>query len=208
MITPTKPWDNIFKEQGYYFDEPHEAIPGVVRRLHQQQARTVLDLGSGSGRHVVYLAEQGFEVYGLDNSPEGLRLTEDWLTRQQLAADLRLGDMTEPLPYADNEFDALISVHVIHHADIATIKRLIGEIERVLKPGGLLFISVPKNRNQAENFEEIEPNTLVPLDGMEQGLPHHFFTPAELHEVFANFSDREIQLDTKEHYCLTGYLRG
>jgi hypothetical protein len=75
-----KPWDTIFQQEGRFFNEPHQALPGFVEQLNQAGAQCVLDLGCGSGRHVVYLAQQGFEVYGLDNSPNGLELTQRWLS--------------------------------------------------------------------------------------------------------------------------------
>jgi 2-polyprenyl-3-methyl-5-hydroxy-6-metoxy-1,4-benzoquinol methylase len=153
---------------------------------------------------VVYLAQQGFEVYGLDNSPNGLELTQRWLSEAGLSAELHLQDMTEPLPYEDQFFDGLISTQVIHHGRLTTVKAIVAEIERVLKPGGLVFISVPAEKNQAETFEEIEPHTFIPLDGPEKGLPHYYFTPETLREAFENFDVFDIQLDNVTHYCLWG----
>ena len=43
-----------------------------------------LDLGSGTGTHVVYLVQSGFSVFGLDNSPEGIAITRRWLAEEGL----------------------------------------------------------------------------------------------------------------------------
>jgi SAM-dependent methyltransferase len=115
--------------------------------------------------------------------------------------------MTEKLPYGDAFFDAVISVQVIHHADIATIRQVVREITCVLKRGGFLFVTVPTLRNQGERFEQIEPNTFVLLDGPERGLPHHYFTPEELREVFGGFDIADIHLDRVSHYCLSAFRR-
>ena len=40
----------------------------------------------------------------------------------------------------DSFFDAVVSVQVIHHADMATIRGIVAEIGRVLKKGGLIFV--------------------------------------------------------------------
>lgn len=196
------PWDNVFKEHGAFFGQPHEDMPRVVELLKRNGSRTVLDLGSGSGRHVVYLAKCGFSVYGLDSSPEGIEITRNWLKQEGLAADLMLQSMTEQLPYEDNFFDAVISVQVIHHARIADIRRIVGEMARVLKKGGVVFVTVPKQKSQAEMFQEIEPNTFIPLDGLEKGLPHHYFTPEELRDLFKDFTIADIHLDSVDHYCV------
>ena len=111
--------------------------------------------------------------------------------------------MAEQLPYEDKFFDAIISVQVIHHADSATIREIVQELTRVLKGGGFLFVTVPKLKNQGEHFEQVEPNTFIPLDGPEKGLPHHYFSPEELREVFGDFDVADIHLDTVNHYCLS-----
>jgi cyclopropane fatty-acyl-phospholipid synthase-like methyltransferase len=87
-------WNEIFKQQGRVFSEPHEDMPGIVQLLQDQGASTILDLGSGTGRHVVYLAQRGFSVFGLDSSLEGISLARRWLADAGLEADLRLLSMT------------------------------------------------------------------------------------------------------------------
>jgi cyclopropane fatty-acyl-phospholipid synthase-like methyltransferase len=202
---PTNAWNQIFKQKGIVFTEPHDAMPGVLRLLEDKQAGTILDLGCGSGRHTVYFAQQGFSVYGLDNSPQGIKLTRRWLTEEGLKDNLELQDMMEELPYEDSFFDAVVSVQVIHHATIATIKGIVNEIFRVLKTGGLVFITVTMFKHRKVKFEEIESNTFVPFEGPEKGLPHHCFTPKELREVFGAFEIRGIYIDKTEHYCLLAF---
>lgn len=205
MPQSTDPWNEIFKQGGRVFTEPHEDMPRIVQLLKSRGGYTILDLGSGTGRHIVYLARNGFSVFGLDNSPEGIQATRQWLMEENLDADLRLQNMTEKLPYEDSFFDAVVSVQVIHHADMATIRRIVQEIGRVLKLGGFLFFTVPKLKNQGGKFEQIEPNTFIPLDGREKGLPHHYFTPEELQEVFGAFDVADIHLDKVNHYCLSAF---
>jgi cyclopropane fatty-acyl-phospholipid synthase-like methyltransferase len=203
----TNAWDEIFAREGRVFLEPHQDMPKIVQMLRHRGGSTVLDLGSGTGRHVVYLAKNGFSVFGLDNSSAGVEATRQLLADEDLEADLRLQSMTDRLPYEDAFFDAIVSVQVIHHADMVTIRRIVDEISRVLKKGGFLFVTVPKLMNQGETFEQLEPNTFVPLDGPEKGLPHHYFTPDELREVFGGYDVIDIHLDAWEHYCLSAFKR-
>jgi len=207
MGEPTRAWDEIFKRQGKVFTEPHADVPGIVQLLKRGGADTVLDLGSGSGRHTVYLARHGFSVYGLDNSAAGIDITRQWLAEEDLAAELQLQNMMEKLPYPDAFFDAVISIQVIHHARLATIRGIVGEIRRVLKRGGFVFVTVPALRNQAGSFEEIEPRTFVPLDGPEKGLPHHIFTLEELRQLFGAFDVTGVHLDATDHHCLSAFKR-
>jgi hypothetical protein len=64
---------------------------------------------------------------------------------------------------------------------------------------------VPKLRNQGKTFEQLEPNTYIPLDGPERGLPHHYFTPEELREVFGGYDIVDIHLDAGDHFCLFAF---
>lgn len=182
-------------------------MPDVVKQLQRIRAKNVLDLGCGTGRHVIYLAQNGFSVYGLDNSQEGIKTTAQWLRDEKLQAELVLQEMTEQFPWKDHHFDAIVSVQVIHHADVATIKKIIAEMGRVLAQGGFLFITVPKLKNQATKYEEIEPNTFVPLDGWEKGLPHHYFTPEELQVFLSQFDIIDVHLDSADHYCVSAFKR-
>lgn len=194
-------WNGIFKEQGRVFTEPHEDMQTIAQRIQKAGGNTVLDLGCGSGRHVVFCARQGFLVYGLDLAPNGLAMTHDWLASEGLSADLRLHSMTDPLPFADAFFDAVISVQVIHHAEIAAIKQIVSEICRVLKTGGLAFVTTPVINHHKDGIE-IEPGTFVPTTGEETGLPHHYFTVDELRSVFNEFDVEDIHTDSVDHYCL------
>jgi SAM-dependent methyltransferase len=182
-------------------------MPDMAQRLTGRGARRVLDLGSGTGRHTVFLARQGFEVYGLDLSASGLEQTQAWLAERGLSATLTLGDVYAPLPYADDFFDAVISVQVIHHAPLNVIEQAVAEIERALRPGGLVFITVPTIKRQAEHFEEVAPNTYLPLDGEEKGLIHYFFSEAQMRQTFSHFDILDLHYDATEHLCLLGALQ-
>jgi SAM-dependent methyltransferase len=206
-VKTPKSWDAIFRRQGRVFTEPHWDMPQVVQRLSETKSEKVLDLGCGTGRHVVYLAQHGFSVYGLDNSPKAIEMAAEWLAQESLTADLQIQEMTETFPYEDRFFDAIVSIQVIHHAVTASIRKIVGEMEHVLKPGGFLFVTVPTQRNQGKHFRQIEPHTFVPLDGDEKGLPHHYFTLQELEALLAHFEITDIHLDPIDHYCVSAYKR-
>ena len=156
MFPSANPWNTIFKQRGRVFAEPHEDMGKIAHRLQSTGAPTLLDLGSGSGRHGVYFARRGFSVCGLDPSAEGIALARHWLAEEGLAADLQRGSMTDPLPYPQACVDAVLAVQVIHPAILATIRRGVHAIARVLRPGGFVFVTVPQLKNQAQAFQEVE----------------------------------------------------
>jgi SAM-dependent methyltransferase len=195
-------WDQIFQKDGRIFLEPFEGFDGLVETFKQHGCTKILDLGCGSGRHTVHLAIHGFQVVGLDNAPAGLRLTSQWLEQERLTAPLVQADMRQPLPFPDDVFDGLLSTRVIHHARLAIIIRTASEIVRVLKPGGVLFVTVPAGKKSKGGSEEIEPHTFIPLAGFEKGLPHHIFSAEELQALFPQFEVLDLSLREAKEIAL------
>ena len=201
-------WDKIFKEKGYVFVDPHPDISRLASLFHTHGVRRILDLGCGTGRHLAFLTQEGFEVSGFDSSSTALELAMKWLQEEELSADVHLGRMEEPFPYPDGFFDAVVSIQVIHHNMMNNILATIREIERVLKIGGYIFITVPFFGPKPEKLEDdwnlyqVEEGTFIPQSGPESGIPHHYFTEEELVEVFRNFKILEMHTDDTNHQCV------
>ena len=102
-----KGWQTLFKKRGRIFPKPHEDLPRLIKVLKKEKAKKILDLGCGSGRHVVYLAKQGFDVYGTDNAKEGLKLTKEWVKKLRLKAHLKFASFFRKFPFKDRYFDLL-----------------------------------------------------------------------------------------------------
>ncbi|MFC1736748.1 class I SAM-dependent methyltransferase [Candidatus Hydrogenedentota bacterium] len=102
-----------------------------------------LDVGCGDGRHSVFFAKQGYEMYGLDIAPTGLEHAQACLKKEGLSAETVASDMTS-LPWPDGFFDAIISVQALNHNRIREIRKTIRGIWRVLRFNGYLFILLEK----------------------------------------------------------------
>ncbi len=150
--TDAQPWDEIFRREGRVFDSPAPVVHHVADVLQEHGCRRVVDLGCGSGRHTVLLAQRGFDVIGIDNSPTALSLSREWLTREELSARLALADMRRPLPFRSGVCDGVISTQVIHHALLDTVRGTASEIRRILRPGGVVFVSVHHVRTLMRRF--------------------------------------------------------
>lgn len=224
-----KQWNKIFKEEGKSFTKTQENIPSIAKLFKNKGVKKVLDLGCGTGRHTVYLVKNGFEVYGIDIAPVGIKLAKEWLEKEKLKANFKLGNIYQKLPYKDNFFDAIVATQVINHGKINNIRKSIEEMERILKPKGLIFLTARRRRLRnwhtnsirREIFQEPNSNktfktdykiigyrTYVPIEGGEKGLIHYIFDKNALKKEFKNFKIYNISVSSnKRHYCLLGELK-
>ena len=54
-------WEKIYQEEGDPYDYTHEFIGDLAEKFKERGIKRILDLGSGAGRHLVFLAKEGFE---------------------------------------------------------------------------------------------------------------------------------------------------
>ncbi|MEK6276652.1 MAG: class I SAM-dependent methyltransferase [Actinomycetota bacterium] len=101
---------------------------------------TALDIGCGTGAVAIRLAQRGFEVHGIDHSPEMLALAQQHTERLGLNVEFRTGDVRK-LPFADESIDFLTCQGVLHH--LPFWRPVIAEVARVLRPGGSFYLSEP-----------------------------------------------------------------
>jgi len=189
-------------------------VLGIVKFFKKNGVKRVLDLGCGSGRHVVYLAKHGFEVYGIDIAKSGIKIAKNWLKKEGLKANLKVGDIYKKLPYKDNFFDAIISIRVLYHGRIEWIRRCIKEMKRVLKPNGFIFVTIRKHvakkkipKEKLYGIKLIAPRTYIILGGPERGMPHYRFKKKILFKEFRDFKILDFWIDSENYYCLLGQLR-
>lgn len=94
----------------------------------------VADLGCGTGRHTLWLAQQGARVIGLDFSEGMLTEARSKAASQGLTVDLRLHDLTTPLPLPSASQDLIVSGLVLEH--LPELGPFFAEVHRILRPGG------------------------------------------------------------------------
>jgi ubiquinone/menaquinone biosynthesis C-methylase UbiE len=100
---------------------------------------TILDAGAGGGRNLHWFVQAGFAVYGTDRDPKAVEALRQ--NYPAVVAERFLVAPVESLPFPDAFFEHVISSAVLHFAENAGhFGQMFGEMCRVLKPGGSLFI--------------------------------------------------------------------
>src|SRR3954468_3312618 len=139
----------------------------------------VLDIGCGSGLALVLAAQRGATPAGIDISPGLLGVARERLPD----ADLREGDM-EALPFADEEFDAVLGVNPFQFAGDA--RRALREAARVLRPGGRVVASLfaAPERSQGTVVHEAM-SALIPAEQAGDPAPYALSAPGNLEAALA-----------------------
>lgn len=186
-----KQWKNLHSQHRFQLMHPSEVVIRFINgNFKPSKGKKILDLGCGTGRHVFYLANEGYETTGIDFSEEGLRFTEQRLSEAGLSATL-VNDSIVSMPFKDNSFDGIISISVIYYLTNEDIKKVVNEIYRVLKPGGKAFLVIRTTDDKRfKRGVEVDTNTFK-LDTNftnEQEMTIHFFSEDEVYELFSAFS--------------------
>lgn len=156
----------------------------------------VLDMGCGTGRFTIPLAERARSVSGLDMSPMMLAAARKKLAGRGLEADLHEGDMAD-LPFPDASFDVVVSMLALMHIPRQDRQQVFREVARVLRPGGRLLMGVKNSvfermfrgdRFAAVDITDVESEDLIftnTRSGEDMVAPWHSFSPAELSSLSA-----------------------
>ena len=141
-------------------------------RLALKPGAKILDVGCGEGRHVQHtLRYPKVTAVGLDLGEQEVRVTSQRLDEMR-AIDFEMGGAVDDpgpaasirgssyeLPFADGEFDCVIISEVMEHLD--EDERALAEVSRVLRPGGTLAVSVPREGPEA-HVGLCQTSTLLP----------------------------------------------
>ncbi len=199
-------WDNIY-QKGLMNHGAKEDISHILELFKENNIKRILDLGCGSGRYIELLSKEGFIFYGIDLSGEAIKIANDMLKTGNLNAELVTGSMHKRLPYNDNFFDGIISIRAFYHGNLNEIRYGITELERILKSGGLIYLTLRRKVSKVRRLPHkyIAPRTYVPSEGNEKGIIHYFFNKKLIRKEFHNFKLIELTKN-KDYYYLLGEL--
>ncbi len=161
------------------------------------QGGRLLDIGCAHGPDFLPF-RQGFELYGVDFSPEMLRWAQKYSGKFDFKVNLCLADAGH-LPFADATFDRAISIATYHHIKGKEPRQAaLDELRRVLKPGSEAFITV-WNRWQPR-FWSSRSDVEVPWRTKDKILYryYHLFSYSELEKLVKN-AGLEVLKSFPEH---------
>lgn len=193
-----KKWDSLYMKgrQGKY---PYEMLIRFINSKFPQESRAdskVLDLGFGTGRHLIYLAEEGFQTYGIEHSIAAVEIAKDWLAEKGLKANLKVGSVLD-CPLWGEEFDAVIDISCIQHNSYGDMEKIISNVHQVLKPGGYCFSVIKTEydslRQTGTKLEGITYEFPAGIDKIGNSTIISFASLKDVTELYSGFSKLQIE---------------
>jgi ubiquinone/menaquinone biosynthesis C-methylase UbiE len=115
-----------------------------------------LELGCGAGNITVWMAEQGYEAYGIDLVPEAIAWARERAAEANVAAVFQVGNIANMSGFPDNFFDIIFDGDCFHMITGPTRPACFAEVARVLRPGGVF--TTGSNARNTEIHERVEMN--------------------------------------------------
>jgi SAM-dependent methyltransferase len=186
-------WERVFSQSpdmlGTDASQPARYAGKFFRK---GKIRNVLELGGGQGRDSAHLARCGFNVSTLEYTESGVEAISAKAKSQGLEDRLKVvrHDVRKPLPFGDASFDACYSHMLLCMALTSEeLDRLMEEVRRVLRPGGLVVYTV-RNTKDAHYKVGLHHGEDMYESG---GFIVHFFSREKIDALAKGFEVVEVE---------------
>ncbi len=152
--------------------------------LKEHKDDLILDLGCGNGADTKYLIEHGYDVISCDFADDALENVKQFVKN----STVKKVDMTKELPFDDDSYGIVVADLSLHYFDFETTKKIISEIQRILKSGGVLLARVVSSGNYQNPIEEIG-NEIEKNYYWEGDYAKRLFNEGDIDKFFGVFSE-------------------
>ncbi|MCI0355315.1 MAG: class I SAM-dependent methyltransferase [Acidobacteria bacterium] len=166
-------WESVYRTHPLLDRLNDQILERLLEIMRPAPGALLLDAGCGVGSHLMRFARRGFQCTGVDISQIVLKQAAENVARSRLGAYVKLScEALEKLSFADASFDLVHCRGVLMH--IPDWKRALGELLRVLKPGGRIALLEANHRavearlvRLARRFRQSQSRMQPTADGVE-----------------------------------------
>lgn len=192
-------WDNINKKS-FHPDHKESEYAEEKEKLFPRGS-LIVEIGGGAGEDAMHFLRSGHSVIFLDISPESLRNAQEKAKAGNFLNKIVFKQIDYGLdrfPVKDSSVDVVYSRLSLHYFDSEHTMRLFTDIYRILKNGGVAYLSFksPEDKDEIEYLENIstpyEPNVYI-----ENGLLRSRFSAEQLNDMLTKAGITEFSVTPK-----------
>lgn len=181
-------WENVWdapkleRYEGYILGKMKNSY-GFLHVFEENHIKKVCDAACGFGAYSVLLSSKGYQVTGFDVAKSAIRLTKANMQNFGFNADgYIVSDITD-IAFPTGGFDAVVAHAVIDHLPVASASQAINELVRIVKDGGLIYLSFDglEDDDLSLEHEVLEDGSFLYTDESRAGLR------------FKHYQDKEIK---------------
>ena len=171
-------WDNSYKSGDYrkhwHYSNPSQELATFLASIELRKGKA-LDIGCGAGVETMYLAENGFQTYGLDISGKAIKIAKALAEKRKLRSDFRVGTVLN-MPYPNASFDLLNDRGCLHNLNLDDWSRYAAETAKVARPGAYFLLRGASNKEPHDQFTYLSQKRLDKYFGKyyDIGVPREY----------------------------------
>ena len=169
-------------------------------------AKLMVDIGCGRGEMLALYAAHGWLSVGVDFSPDALNICQRLIPQLPLEVSKNVSlvcSNAKSLPFEDDSVDVVLMLDIVEHINQADLIKVIADVKRVLRPGGLLVVHTQPTLNFIKYGQHLyrllckvsrrPVPAIVSLESEEKYARHcNIQSKASLEEAMAVFSQKEV----------------
>lgn len=206
-------WENEYKNPKLITnsDEPSGDFKRFIKFLRKDckvtlEGLRVLDIGSGAGKHTIFLAERGSKVTGMEISDTALSLAKKRAKKSGVDDNVKFikHDIGTVYPFKNSEFDLVLDIMSSNSLNEAGRQVYLKEVDRTLKPDGYFFVRAlcKDGDKNAQNLLEKSPGPerdtyKIP----EFGLVERVFSEEDFRKLYSTYF-KVLSLTRKSGYSI------
>lgn len=198
-------WEKIYRAGKQMNQYPHDQLVRRIARIFfnipfpRRRNIKILDLGCGAGNNALFLAEQGFDVYGIDGSKAAIRECRSRFAKKGLRGTFVNCDLKQ-LPFPNKAFNCVVDRESLYANSGEDIKTIIAQVWSKLKKNGLfisfIFNNMHPQKRLGIRFEDGSYHQFKKGSFSRSGKAH-FFNLREVFEFYRKFHIQSIM----RHSC-------
>ena len=199
-INNSEIWENIFASNEWGKYPAISVVKFVARNFYKVEDRKqvkILEIGSGSGANLWFMAREGFTVYGIDFSPTACEKLINRLGAENLSdrvGEVLTGDYAEKLlEFEDGFFDAIVDVESLYCNSFESSRKIVEICFEKLKPGGLMFSQTFSDKTWGLEGNEVGYHAVLPVDGPMANMGYSRYTTKEDIDKLYNLVSNRIK---------------